>query len=320
MPKIAVVIPAYRAAASIAEVIRGIPSWVDSIVVVEDGGGDNTAELAANMAKIDRRIHVVCHSFNQGIGGAVLSGYQLACQLKAEIIVKMDSDGQMDVAYLPQLIAPLVAGEADYTKGNRFLHTEQLKTMPILRLIGNIALSFLAKLASGYWNVFDPTNGYTAIKAALARRLCVARLDKRYFFETSILLELGLMRAVVRDVFIPSRYGNEISYLSKRRTIMSFPGKLIKGLLRRIWVQYFVRDFSIGSVFFIGGMVFFLFGAIFGLMHWIQSALTRQVASTGTVMLAVLPIILGVQLLLQVIVLDVQNVPHKPIFGEYDIE
>ena len=320
MPKIAVVIPAYRAAASIEEVIHGIPGWVDLMVVVEDGGSDNTAGLVSSMAKMDPRLHLMCHSSNQGVGGAVLSGYRLACQLGAEIIVKMDSDGQMDVAYLRQLIAPLAAGEADYTKGNRFLHTGELKAMPIARLIGNIALSFLTKLASGYWNVFDPTNGYTAIHAALARRLCFDRLDTRYFFETSMLLELGLMRAVVRDVFIPSRYGNEISYLSKRRTIMSFPGKLIKGLFRRLWIQYFVRDFNIGSVFFVGGMALFLFGSIFGLAHWIHSAFVHQVTPTGTVMLSVLPIILGVQLLLQVIVLDVQNVPNKPIFSGYDIE
>ena len=126
MAKIAVVIPAYRAAAAIDEVIRGIPAWVNLIVVVEDGGGDNTAGLVSSMAKMDPRIHLVCHSSNQGVGGAVLSGYRLACQLGAGIIVKIDSDGQMDVAYLRQLIAPLAAGEADYTKGNRFLHTEKL--------------------------------------------------------------------------------------------------------------------------------------------------------------------------------------------------
>lgn len=320
MPKIAVVIPAYRAVASIEEVIRGIPTWVDLIVVVEDGGGDNTAGLVSSMAKMDPRIHLVCHSSNQGVGGAVLSGYRLACQLGAEIIVKIDSDGQMDVAYLRQLIAPLAAGEVDYTKGNRFLYTEELKAMPITRRIGNIALSFLAKSASGYWNVFDPTNGYTAIHAALVRRLCFDRLDNRYFFETSMLLELGLLRAVVRDVFMPSRYGNEISYLSKRRAIMSFPGKLIKSLFRRLWIQYFVCDFNIGSVFFVGGMGLFIFGAIFGLAHWIQSALVHPPTPTptGTVMLSVLPIILGFQLLLQFIVLDVQNVPNKPVFSEYD--
>lgn len=193
MPKIAVVIPAYRAAASIEKVIRGIPAWVDLIVVVDDGSDDNTAELVSGMEKTDSRIHLVCHSSNQGVGGAVLSGYRLACRLGAEIIIKMDSDGQMDVAYMRQLIAPLAAGDADYTKGNRFLHTGELKAMPITRFIGNIALSFLTKLASGYWNVFDPTNGYTAIHAGIARRLCFERMDTRYFFETSMLLELGLM-------------------------------------------------------------------------------------------------------------------------------
>lgn len=316
MPKIAVVIPAYRAAASIEEVMRGIPAWVDLIVVVEDGGGDNTAELVSSMAKMNPRIQFVCHSSNQGVGGAVLSGYRLACRLGAEIIVKMDSDGQMDVAYLRQLIAPLAAGEADYTKGNRFLHTEELKAMPITRLIGNIALSFLAKLASGYWNIFDPTNGYTAIHATIARRLCFERLDARYFFETSMLLELGLMRAVVQDIYIPARYGDETSHLSKRRALREFPRRLSRGFLHRLWIQYFVRDFGLFSVFLINGLVLFLFGVIFGAYHWFHSAWLNVETPTGTVMLSVMPIILGVQFLLQAIVLDVQNLPVHPLQEE----
>lgn len=316
MPKIAVVIPAYHAAASIGEVIRGIPAWVDFVVVVEDGGGDNTAELVSSMAKTDPRIHLVCHSSNQGVGGAVLSGYRLACQLGAEIIVKMDSDGQMDVAYLRQLIAPIAAGEADYTKGNRFLHTGELKAMPITRLIGNIALSFQTKLASGYWNIFDPTNGYTAIHAALARRLRFERLDNRYFFETSMLLELSSMRAVVQDVYIPARYGDETSHLSKRKALREFPWRLFRGFLHRLWVQYFIRDFGLFSVFLISGLVLFLFGVIFGSYHWFHSARLNVETSTGTVMLAVMPIILGVQFLLQAIVLDVQNLPVHPLQQE----
>ena len=313
MPKIAVVIPAYRSATTIEEVIRGIPGWVNLIVVVEDGSGDNTAGLVSSMAKMDPRIHLVCHPSNQGVGGAVLSGYRLACELGAEIIVKMDSDGQMDVAYLRQLIGPLVSGEADYTKGNRFLHARELRAMPLGRKIGNLGLSFLTKLASGYWNIFDPSNGYTAIHASVISLLDQASIGRRYFFETSLLLELSLVRAVVKDVYIPAQYGDEISYLSKRKALREFPWRLFKGFLRRLWVQYFVRDFGLFSVFLVGGLALFLFGVIFGAWHWFQSWQLHTGANTGVIMLSVLPIILGVQFLLQAVVLDVQNLPVHPL-------
>lgn len=316
MPKIAVVIPAYRAASSIEGVISGIPAWVDLMVVVEDCGGDNTAELVSSMAKRDPRIHLVCHSSNQGVGGAVLSGYRLACQLGAEIIVKIDSDGQMDVAYLRQLIAPIVSGEADYTKGNRFLHARELRAMPLGRKIGNMGLSFLTKLASGYWNIFDPSNGYTAIQASVISLLDQTSIGRRYFFETSLLLELSLVRAVVKDVYIPARYGDETSHLSKRRALREFPRRLFRGFFRRLWVQYFIRDFGLFSVFLISGLFLFLFGVIFGSYHWFHSARLNVETSTGTVMLSVMPIILGVQFLLQTIVLDVQNLPVHPLQEE----
>jgi glycosyltransferase involved in cell wall biosynthesis len=165
IPLIAVVIPAYRAERQILKVLSGIPSFVSFIVVVDDCSPDTTAELVRNHT--DPRIHLVSHSANQGVGGAVLTGYNRALELGAEIIAKMDSDDQMDPAYLIPLLAPILTGQADYTKGNRFLHVNELQSMPLIRRIGNAGLSFLTKAASGYWNIFDPTNGYTAIHASI---------------------------------------------------------------------------------------------------------------------------------------------------------
>jgi dolichol-phosphate mannosyltransferase len=311
--RIAVVIPSFQAAQHIRRVIAGIPPFVDHIVVVDDCSSDETAALVSRYATDDPRLVLVRHAVNLGVGGAVLTGYQKALDLGADIIVKMDADDQMDPAYLLPLIAPILSGEADYTKGNRFLRTRELRAMPVARRIGNLGLSFMTKVASGQWPIFDPTNGYTAIHAAIVPHLDQPAIDRRYFFESSMLLELGLLRAVVRDVSIPARYQDEPSYLSKRKAFLEFPRRLLRGFRHRLWLQYFVRDFTAASAFMVGGLALFLWGAAFGAYHWCLSISTGVVATTGTVMLAVLPIILGIQLLLQAMIADIQNTPDHPI-------
>lgn len=279
--------------------------------MVDDASPDCTAEIV--QAWGDPRVHLIRLPKNQGVGGAVLTGYRVAVELGADIIVKMDSDDQMDPAFLPALVAPIAAGQADYTKGNRFIHARQLGSMPLSRRIGNIGLSFLTKLASGYWNIFDPTNGYTAIHASLVPLLDWEAIDRRYFFESSMFLELYLLRAVVRDVYIPARYGQETSSLSEGDALFRFPPRLLRGFLRRLWIQYFARDFSVLSIYLVVGSLLTLFGLTWGLWQWVRFAQANIPAPTGTVMLAVLPVILGVQLLLQAITLDIQNVPVQPM-------
>jgi dolichol-phosphate mannosyltransferase len=285
---------------------------VQTIVVVDDCSPDDSWEQA--QAAADSRVHFVRHDHNQGVGGAVLSGYKKALELGALVIVKMDADGQMDPTYLGELVEPIALGEADYSKGNRFLHERALSAMPRLRRLGNVGLSFLTKLASGYWNIFDPTNGYTAIRASLVSALNETAIDRRYFFETSMFLELGLLRAVVRDVYIPARYGDETSHLSEGRALVEFPLRLMRGFLRRIWIQYFLRDFNLVSLFLVSGLALLGFGSVFGAYHWWNSESLGVATPTGTVMLAVLPVILGVQFLLQAVALDVQNIPNRSIY------
>ena len=314
LPHICVVIPMYKAQEHISAVLKGIPDFVRSIVVVDDCSPDASSECAQAVG--DNRMHLVHHAQNQGVGGAVLTGYHTAVALGAEVIVKMDADDQMDPDYLLPLITPILASEADYTKGNRFLHARQLKTMPLPRRIGNLGLSFLTKMASGYWDIFDPTNGYTAIHAALIPLLDESAIDHRYFFESSMFIELGLTRAVVRDVSIPARYGSERSSLSERKALFEFPPRLFKGFLRRIWIQYFLRDFGLLSVYLVSGMALLLFGLIFGGYHWIRNSQLDIQTPVGTVMLAAMPVILGVQFLLQVILIDVQSIPAQPLHLE----
>ena len=227
--------------------------------------------------------------------------------------MKLDADGQMDPAYLMPLVLPIAQGRADYTKGNRFLHQRALRAMPRGRLLGNAALSFLTKMATGYWQVFDPTNGYTAIHASVVRVLDRERIAPRYFFESSMLIQLSRERAVVQDVYIPAIYKGEVSSLSKRHALRDFPLRLIGATLRRIVTQYFVRDFTAVSLYLVFGLFLVLFGAIWGVWHWALASQANVPATTGTVMIAVLPLILGTQLLLQAITLDIQGVPDHPI-------
>ncbi len=311
LPRVAVVIPAYRAATTIGAVVGGVPSFVNDIVVVDDASPD---ELAATVTALgDARVTLVRHPENRGVGAAVQSGYEKALALGAEIIVKIDADGQMDPAYLLQLVLPIARGEADYTKGNRFLHPHQLRAMPRGRLFGNASLSFLTKIATGYWTIFDPTNGYTAIHASVARALDPGRLAPRYFFESSMLIELSRLRAVVRDVYIPAVYRGEVSSLRTRGVLRDFPPRLVGATVRRILRHYFVRDFTAASLYILAGGVLVLFGAIWGVWHWAIGSQTGIPATTGTVMIAILPIILGMQLLLQAVTLDIQGTPDRPI-------
>jgi glycosyltransferase involved in cell wall biosynthesis len=312
LPRVAVVVPAFRAAATIADVVASVPSFVRDIVVVNDASPDLTGSLVRDIP--DPRVVLVEHDRNQGVGGAMMSGYARAVELGAEIIAKVDADGQMDPDYLLQLITPIVIGEADYTKGNRFLHERELRAMPGRRRFGNAGLSFLTKLASGYWTIFDPTNGYTALHASLVPLLAQQPIAKRFFFESNMLLNLSLLRAVVRDVYIPARYpGSARSHLSESHAAIHFPWRLLQGFLRRIRIQYFVRDFTAVSLYLVCGLLLALFGAVWGIWHFIAAAQAGVPATTGTVMIAVLPIIIGVQLLLQALTLDIQNVPTQPI-------
>lgn len=316
VPFIAVVVPAFRTERQIRQVLATIPACVSLVVVVDDRSPDRTAAIAREMQAADPRIRLHRHDRNEGVGGAVLSGYRIASEHGAEIIVKMDGDGQMDATHLGRLVDPIVRGRADYAKGNRFLHTRHLHAMPFVRRLGNLGLSFLTKLASGYWSIFDPTNGYTAIHTRALAALDTDRLARRYFFETSMLIELGVAGAVVKDVPMPARYGDEVSSLSIGAALREFPPRLIRGCMRRIWMQHFLRDFTALALLLVAGLPLVGFGIAWGGAWWIASWRSGVTASTGTVMLAVLPLILGVQCLLHALLLDLQNVPRRAIHRE----
>jgi glycosyltransferase involved in cell wall biosynthesis len=310
---IAAVIPAYRVERDIQNVIFGLPPAVRHIIVVDDDSSDSTVDCVAAAAKKDRRVILIRHRQNEGVGGAVVTGFRKALELGAQIVLKLDGDDQMDPAHIPALLAPLVAGKADYAKGNRFRDFQSLRRMPLIRRLGNMALSFMSKIATGYWNIFDPTNGFFAIRAEVLAKLPFDRLDKRYFFETSMLANLYLLEAFVVDVPIPARYGGEISSLSIRRVLFEFPFKLLVTFFRRIMLKHYFYDFSMMSVYLLVGIPLLLFGLIFGSIKWIDYAGRNVAAPTGTVMLPTLSVLLGIQLLLSAIEIDMNSVPRQPL-------
>jgi glycosyltransferase involved in cell wall biosynthesis len=306
--RVAVVIPAYRVEREIAGVITAMPPFVDRIMVVDDASPDRTSEVVGGVG--DPRVQLIRHARNQGVGGAMASGYRAALEAGADVVVKCDGDGQMDPGGIEALVRPLLAGRAEYAKGCRFHHFRELSRMPRVRLGGNVGLTFLTKLASGYWHVLDPQNGFVAIRADVLRKLPIERLARGYFFENDMLIRLNALEARVADVPMPSRYGEETSSLRPGRALFEFPFRLLAGFFQRIFWRYLFYDVSPVALFFLCGGALFLFGAIFGSYHWIRNASRNIATPTGTVILAAMPVILGFQLLLQALVLDVQNSPR----------
>ena len=310
---VTVVIPAYRAERQVEQVLTTLPSFVRHIIVVNDGSPDLTAARVEHLAKRDRRILLLNHQTNQGVGAAMVTGIGRALEFGAQVVVKVDADGQMAPEEIADLVEPLVLGQADFAKGNRFRFGQSLGRMPFIRRLGNTGLAFLAKAATGYWNCFDPTNGYLAIRGDLLRRLPLTKLDSSYFFEISLLSELYLLEAVVREIPMPARYGEEVSSLSIAKALVTFPPKLLRLLVRRILLKYFVHDFSMASVYLATGLPLLMFGVGFGGYNWLHYSQLGNLTPTGTVMLATLPVILGFQLLLSAIGVDIQSVPKDPV-------
>ena len=311
-PRISVVIPSYKVTRHILGVIAGIGPEVSRIYVVDDKCPDGSGQFVREHCH-DPRVVVIAHAENQGVGGAVMSGYQAAIAEGVDIIVKVDGDGQMDARLIPDFVAPILAGEADYTKGNRFFDLEQISQMPAIRLFGNAVLSLLTKLSSGYWDLFDPTNGYTAIHADAARHLPLHRISKRYFFETDMLFRLNTINAAVVDVPMDASYGDEVSNLKISKIVTEFLVKHLRNFGKRIFYNYYLRNMSLASIELPLGLLMLLGGGGYGIVHWLQSAHAGVATAPGTVMLSALPVLMGMQLVLAFLAHDIAAVPRRPM-------
>jgi len=304
---IGVVLPAHNEANHIGGVIRSLPDWVSRIIVVDDVSSDDTCAVVEGLQ--DPRVTLVRHSANTGVGGAMVTGYRAGLELGCDILVKMDADGQMAIEDLPQLVRPLLEGRAEYAKGNRFYVINANRSMPGTRKFGSVILTFMTKMASGYWHVFDSQCGFTAVRAHLLKMIDLDRVAKDYFFENDMLIWLNTTDARVVDVPIKTVYGDEVSDVRIGRVMWSFPPRLLRGWLFRVVRKHMLMDFGAIGALSIIGMLLTALGGLFGLYRLIESNITGVVNSTGTVMFAVLPLIVGVQCLLQAFVMEVAESP-----------
>ncbi|MEO7665850.1 MAG: glycosyltransferase [Dehalococcoidia bacterium] len=307
--RVTVVVPAYNEGALIAETLRGIPDFVDSVVVVDDASADSTAARAREVAVRDQRVTVMVHDQNTGVGGAVVDGYRAAIENGSDIAVVMAGDNQMPPEHLPELLDAIAEDGYDAAKGNRFIASESsLETMPRYRFIGNILLTILTKAASGYWSIFDSQNGYYAVTTQTLRRLNLERIAQRYDLENSILIQMNIINARVKDVGIPARYGEEVSGIRLWRVLPRMILTLVRGFFQRMYRKYVLYNFHPIALFLFSGLLMMLWGVLFGAWAAAES-IGEDTASTGTVMLSVLPFLMGFQFVLSALVLDIQNEP-----------
>ena len=311
--RIVAVVPAYKSESKILDVLKRMPEVVSQIFVVDDNCPNKTGALVLEKCS-DKRVEVLFNESNLGVGGAVIIGFQEALKAGSDIVVKIDSDGQMDPGDIRKLIRPLVEGQADYAKGNRFNSLEDLEEMPKSRIFGNAVLSLMSKFSTGYWSINDPTNGFFAITRGALEQLSLAKLRKRWFFESDVLFRLAIIRAVVSDVPLKASYDDEVSNLRIHKVILEFIHRHIVNFTKRVFYLYYLREWSVAS-FEIPAAIFLLFGGLgLGINFWNQSSQLGQSATVGQVMLAALPIILGFQLFLSVLSFDVSNEPKKVAF------
>jgi glycosyltransferase involved in cell wall biosynthesis len=302
---LAVVIPAYQAEKTVQDVIRRIPWYADWIIVTDDASTDGTVAAVRNMN--DKRVVLVCHEKNTGVGGAMMSGFTQAVKLGATLIAKIDADGQMDPQYLDRFARMCLYHGCDYVKANRFGHLGALPSMPRIRFIGSIVLSFLTKISSGCWNVFDPQNGYVMITRRMLLRLDWSRIDRGYFFENSMMILLNIVRAKIGEIYLPASYGAEQSSMKLTRIMATFPVHLCSGFLYRIYQKYVFRSLSPFFLLLVFGLIGCVWGGLWGGWIWFKSYTTGIPSTTGAVVLALLPLIVGWSTLLQAFVLDIQD-------------
>jgi glycosyltransferase involved in cell wall biosynthesis len=312
LKRIAVVIPAYRVRERIMEVLSGVGPEVDGIYVVDDACPESSGRHVQEHCR-DPRVRVLFHNVNQGVGGATMTGFSAALADGCDVLVKIDGDGQMDPQLLPAFIAPVINGDADYAKGNRFYDIDTVRRMPVVRGLGNLALSFLTKLSSGYWHMFDPNNGYVALDSRVARLLNFAKIDRRYFFESDMLFRLNIIGAVVCDVPMDARYADEESSMRLGRVLFEFAGKHLRNASKRILYNYFLRDFNVASLQLVLAIACFVFGVTFGGFKTAASLRTGIPAPAGTVMLAALPTLFSGLLALAFLSYDIGRNPTIPL-------
>jgi glycosyltransferase involved in cell wall biosynthesis len=302
-PKVIVVIPCYKVGSKIQEVLAGIPKTVSKMVVVDDNCPENTGQIVKKSG-FSNTVMVLTNTENMGVGGATKVGYREALKHNPDIVIKIDGDGQMDPQEIDKFISAIVEKKYDYAKGNRFFSINNVYQMPFIRKIGNLGLSFIAKLSTGYYDLFDPNNGFTAISGKCLAQLPLDKLNDRYFFESDMLFQLNLLGARVLDIPTMAIYGDEKSNLKIINSLIEFPKNHLINFTRRILYKYFLRDFNIASIQLILGTILFFWGTLYGGFTWFKNMANNVATTPGTIVLVAIFIITGLQLLLSFLSFD----------------
>ncbi|WP_281286738.1 glycosyltransferase family 2 protein [Catellatospora sichuanensis] len=307
---VAVVVPAHNEQALIATTISTMPDFVDHIIVVDDCSTDETSQRARSVG--DPRVTLIRHERNTGVGGSILDGHRLALELKADVSVVMAGDAQMDPAHLPRLLDPIAADDVEFTKANRFYSRNSFQGMPKLRVFGSVILSFMTKAASGYWHLFDPQNGYTAISRDALERIDLDSIAQRYEFENDLLINLNIADVRAKDVPVPARYGTEVSGMKLHKVIPRISWLLWRGFWRRMVVKHVLRSFSPIALLFLSGSALLTVGGLIGAYITVVRFFDGVTPSAGTVLLAVAPCLVGIHLVVNSLLLDIQEAPDHP--------
>jgi len=284
---VAVVVPAYNEEKLIGKTLQWIPAFVDHIVVVDDASRDRTEEIVRKRQKEDSRIIYLLHERNEGVGGAIVTGYRWAREKNVDITAVMAGDAQMDPTDLPKLIDPVVEGIADYSKGNRLFTGKAWRVIPKTRYFGNALLSFLTKIASGYWHVADSQSGYTAVNLEVLKTIDLDTIYRRYGMPNDFLVRLNVFHFRVKDVPVNPVYGiGERSGIKIYRIVFTLSLLLVKLFLWRLKEKYIIRDFHPLVLFYLLGFVLTPIGVMFGLYLLALRIFVGPVAATSALFAA----------------------------------
>lgn len=304
----AVVIPCYNEEKMITQTIKKIPEYIDHIIAVNDASTDNTIGVLNKLKKQYSKLIIVDNKVNQGVGGALIAGYDYAIKnTKATAIGIVAGDDQFDSSYLKAMLDDFIDQSADYVKASRFFHREAFKTMPKYRQFGNIFISLLTKFSTGYYSITDITNGCGWLRREIIEKVDFSIVEKRYDYETSMLTALSIVNAKVIDHAVPAHYGDEKSTIKLIPTAWRNLKAVWKGFWRRIYYKYVLYGFHPVALFLFTGMFFLIISLLLAIFLLYVKLFAHQSPTAGSVMLAVLPFILGIQLTLTALTIDVSN-------------
>jgi len=301
--KIGVVVPAYNEEVLLGETIKGIPEYISRIYIIDDCSLDRTPSIIKNLT--DQRVVSLRHEVNQGVGKSVIDGYKLALKENMDIVVVMDGDNQMDPIQMPRLLMPIIENKADYTKGNRLLTKESRKGMSSWRFFGNSLLSLLTKIGSGYWDLMDPQNGYTAASQKALKTINLDSVYTYYGYVNDVLIKLNASRMRVNDVVLSARYGDEKSSINYRKYILRVAPMLFRGFLWRLKTKYILSSFHPLVFFYIASMILVPFGFFFDIWILVEKIM-QNVVSPNYPLFAAFSTLMGIQMLFFAMFFDMQ--------------